>query len=411
MTTESAKRAGIDPNRLDRIAPAMQRFVDDGVIAGCNTLISRRGEVVHQASTGNRDREAGLEMTADTIFRIYSMTKPVVSTALMLLWEEGRFHLDDAVANFIPAFAKTKVFGDDGAHERQNRPMTVRQLLTHTSGLSYEFEQESPTAAAYREAQIMHDVSRPLEALVDALAEIPLETQPGTAWRYSVGIDVAARLIEVLSGESLQSFLAQRLFDPLGMTKTGFGVAEENRDQLAAMYGLPDINGRDHSLHDLVTAALGGVNERQDVSSTYPVDGGPAFARGGTGLFSTIDDYHQFARMLLSGRTSDGERVIGRKTLEIMHGNHLPPSLLPWSLMGMPSHGYGYGLGSRVMMDPAAYGEPGSPGEFGWAGAAKTYFWVDPIEDMVGLFMAQYMTGPVRVDHTFRILAYQAIDD
>ncbi len=411
MAPDKATHVGIDGDRLGRIVPVLQRFVDDGVIAGCNTLISRRGEIVHRASTGLRDREAGVAMTNDAIFRIYSMTKPVVSTALMLLWEEGRFHLDDPVAKFVPAFAKTEVFSGDGSLEPLDRPITIRHLLTHTSGLTYEFEQDSPTAARYREQRIMCDASRTLEQLVDAIAQIPLEAQPGTRWRYSVGIDVAARLIEVLSGQPLQDFLAARLFGPLGMADTGFEVAEASRSRVAAMYGLPDVIGQDHTFTDLVAAVLGGVNERQDVAATYPLDGGPAFARGGIGLFSTIGDYHQFARMLLTGRTHHGERVIGRKTLELMHTNHLPANLLPWILTGLPNHGLGFGLGSRVMMDPAAYGEPGSPGEFGWAGAAKTYYWVDPVEDMVGIFMAQYMTGPERVDHTFRILAYQAIDD
>ena len=403
--------AGFSPKRLAKIGPSMQRFIDDGTIAGCNTLVARRGEIVLADSHGLRDRERGQEMTDDTIFRIYSMTKPIVSTALMLLWEDGRFHLNDPVATYLPAFAKTQVLNADGSIEPQHAPLTIRQLLTHTSGLTYDFLEDSPAAALYRDARLMNDASRSLAEMIDVLAEIPLAFQPGTRWHYSVGIDVAARLVEVLSGQPLQTFLADRLFEPLDMPTTGFAVAASDHDRVAEMYGLPDLIGRDYGVTGLVTAAVGGVNERHDVSDTYPLNGGDAFARGGLGLFSTIGEYYRFADMLRTGRTRSGERIIGRKTLEMMHANHLPADLLPFELMGQLSYGYGFGLGSRVLLDPAAFGEPGSPGEFGWAGAAKTYFWVDPVEDLVGIFMAQYMTGPINVDHTFRTMVYQAIDD
>ena len=400
----------MSPDRLARIAPAMQRYIDDGTIAGCNTLIARRGEV-HAESLGMRDREAGAVMTPDTIFRIYSMTKPIVSTALMMLWEEGAFHLNDPVATYIPAFAETQVMASNGSLEKQHSPMTVRQLLTHTSGFTYDFLEDSPVGGMYRDARLMNDATRSLSEVIDVLAAIPLAFQPGSRWHYSVGIDVAARLIEVLTGQSLQDVLRTRLFEPLGMEAAGFAVDPVHHDRVAAMYGLPDLVGPDYRATDLVTAALSGVNDRHDVSETYPLAGGEAFARGGVGLFSTIDDYYRFANMLRNGRTVSGERVVGRKTLEMMHANHLPEDLRPYELMGQLSNGYGFGLGSRVLMDPAAFGEPGSPGEFGWAGAAKTYFWVDPVEDLIGIFMAQYMTGPINVDHTYRNLAYQAIDD
>ena len=398
-------------SRLARITPALQRFIDDGTIAGCNTLIARRGEIVHANSLGMRDREAGAAMTPDTIFRIYSMTKPIVSTALMMLWEEGAFHLKDPVATYIPAFASTQVMGSDGSLEKQHAPMTVRQLLTHTSGLTYDFLEDSPVGGMYRDARLMNDATRSLSEVIDVLAAIPLAFQPGSRWHYSVGIDVAARLVEVLAGQSLQDVLRTRLFEPLGMETTGFEVDPADHDRVAAMYGLPDLVGADYRVTDLLTAALSGVNARHDVSETYPLNGGEAFARGGLGLFSTIDDYYRFANMLRNGQTASGARLVGRKTLEMMHANHLPDHLRPYELMGQFSHGYGFGLGSRVLMDPAAFGEPGSPGEFGWAGAAKTYFWVDPVEDLIGIFMAQYMTGPINVDHTYRNLAYQAIDD
>lgn len=389
----------------------MQRFVDDGIVAGISTMVVRRGAIAHTSVHGHRDREAGAPMTPDTIFRIYSMTKPVVSTALMLLHEEALFQLDDPVAAHLPAFATTQVMAADGSLEAPVRPVTVRDLLTHTSGLTYDFMEDTPVGQLYRDARIMNHAGRSLADLVDAIAELPLSSQPGARWHYSVGIDVAARLIEVLSGQSLGAFLSERLFEPLGMIDTGFGVADDQLDRLSAMYGLPDLVGEGHTVTKLVEAALTGFDERIDVSATYPTDTPDVFQRGGLGLFSTIGDYARFAQMLAANGRWHDERIISRKTLELMHSNHLPLDLLPWDLLGRNNNGLGFGLGSRVMMDVAASAGTGSVGEFGWAGAAKTYFWVDPVEDLVGIFMAQYMTGVQSPDTAFRSLVYQAIDD
>ena len=402
---------GMSSTRLDRVGPGIRRYIDRGEIAGASTLVSRRGTVVHAETFGHRDRENDFEMTTDTIFRIYSMTKPVVSTALMMLHEEGRFDLDKPLATYLPAFATTPVLSPEGGTTPQARPIEVRDLLMHTSGLTYDFMIDTPVATMYREARIMNDAGRSLADLVDALAEIPLASQPGARWHYSVGIDVAARLIEVLAEQSLGSFLAERVFQPLGMPDTGFGVPDAELPRLSAMYGLPDLVGRDYSAAQLLEAALDGFNERIDVSATYPTDSPDTFQRGGLGLFSTIADYHRFASMLLGGGELDGVRLVGRKTLELMHRNALPAALLPYEILGQANPGYGFGLGSRVMVDTAASGTTGSDGEFGWAGAAKTYFWVDPAEQMIGLFMAQYMTGVESPDRTFRNLAYQAIID
>jgi CubicO group peptidase (beta-lactamase class C family) len=408
---QSPESVGMSSQRLGRISAAMQRYVDDGTVRGISTMVMRKGKVVHAEQFGHRDAEAGLEMTPDTIFRIYSMTKSIVSTALMLLHEESAFQLEDPVAKYLPAFGATQVLGVDGTLARPATPMDIRSLLTHTSGLTYDFMEDTPVGHLYREARIMNDATRTLEEAIDALAEIPLASQPGSRWHYSVSIDVAARLIEVLAGQSLGSFLAERIFEPLGMTDTGFGVADSKINRLSAMYGLPDLIGKDHTGTKLVEAALGGFNERIDVSATYPTGTPEIFARGGIGLFSTIGDYANFAQMLLNGGRLDSTRIIGRKTLELMHANHLPRELLPWQLLGRNNEGFGFGLGSRVMMDVAASAGPGSVGEYGWAGAAKTYYWVDPAEDLVGLFMSQYMTGVELPDRAMRSLTYQAIDD
>ena len=402
---------GMSSERLDRIAPAMQAFVDSGEVAGIVTLVARRGGVVHRSRHGWRDREADVAMTDDTIFRIYSMTKPIVSTALMLLHEEGRFQLEQPVATFLPAFGRAKVMEADASLVEPVRPPTIGDLLAHTSGLTYDFMIDNPVAELYRDHRIMNDASRTLAEVVDAIAELPLAFQPGDRWHYSVGIDVAARLIEILADQPLGDFLASRLFDPLGMTETAFGVASAAEDRLAAMYGLPDLVGEGYHGGKLVEAAMSGFNEHLDVSATYPTAAPDVFVRGGLGLFSTIDDYARFALMLAGGGELDGVRVIGRKTLELMHTNRVPPALLPYEILGMVQSGFGFGLGSRVMLDVGTNAGPGSVGEFGWAGAAKTYYWVDPVEELVGVMMAQYMTGPQAPDRTFRSVVYQAIAD
>ena len=389
----------------------MQSYVGERGVVGISTMISRRGQIVHAEQFGHRDAEAGLPMTTDTIFRIYSMTKPVVSTALMLLHEEGRFQLEHPVATHLPAFGSVKVLAEDGTLVDPVRPMEIRDVLRHTSGLTYDFMIDTPVAQMYRDARICNDATRTLEQMIDELATLPLASQPGARWHYSVGIDVAARLIEVISGQRLGDFLRERLFDPLGMVDTGFEVPESELGRLAAMYGLPDLVGQNYSAVQLVDAASSGFNERIDVSATYPTGTPEVFNRGGLGLFSTIGDYMRFAQMLADRGTHNGERIIGRKTLELMHSNHLPADLLPWELLGQFNPGMGFGLGSRVVLDPAQTAGTGSVGEYGWAGAAKTYYWVDPAEELVGIFMSQYMTGVLSPDRDMRSLTYQAIID
>jgi CubicO group peptidase (beta-lactamase class C family) len=250
-----------------------------------------------------------------------------------------------------------------------------------------------------------------LEAVIDDLARYPLAFQPGTRWRYSVGIDVAARVIEVISGQPLDAFLRERLYEPLGMTDTAFGVPSEKRSRLAAMYGRPDLFDAGVTMGSEFAAWMAGANDRLDVSKSYPVDSPEIFVRGGHGLFSTIGDYFRFAQMLANGGELDGERIIGHKTLELMHANTVPPAILPLEIGGLPLPGYGFGLGSRVLMDVAQSGAPGSVGEFGWSGAAKTHYWVDPKEQLVGLFMTQSMMSFDLPELDLRALAYQAIED
>lgn len=406
---QAPESVGVNASRLRLIDAAMQTYVDRGVYTGINTLVARRGTIVHAGHYGWRDREAKAPMTADTVFRLYSMTKPVVCTVLMTLFEEGRFTLVDPVAKFIPAFASVKVLADDGSLVDPSRPMTIGDIMAHTSGLVYHFLGDSPVSQMCEDALILRaDVS--LADAIDDLARFPLAFHPGSRWKYSYGNDVVGRLIEVLSGMPLGDMLRERLFEPLDMRETGYGVADRSHDKLAAMYGRPDVIRSGVTAPGCFAAWKQGVNERLDVSATYPADKADVFQRGGHGLFGTVGDYFRFAQMLCNGGTLDGRRIIGRKTLELMHANRISPALLPLEIGGLPLMGYGFGLGSRVALDIAATNAPGSVGEFGWSGAAKTHYWVDQKEKVVALFMSQSMMSFDLPELEMRALVYQALE-
>jgi CubicO group peptidase (beta-lactamase class C family) len=410
ITIETPEKVGFSSEKLVRIKPVMQAYVDRRGFSGLSTMVARRGKIIHFEQVGCQDRETQTPMTADTIFRIYSMTKPIVCTALMTLYEEARFQLFDPVAKFIPAFEKLPVLeGNKQAGYQEvalNRPITILDLLTHTSGLTYGFLEDSPVSKMYFENQ----VGRPeqtLEEFIDALTQLPLAFQPGTRWHYSFGIDVIARLIEIISGQRLQQFLQERLFAPLGMEDTGFSVPAEKRSRIATMYGLPDIGAS--SLSVIAQAAMQGYNQRIDIELTHPSTNATSYARGGHGLFSTCGDYMRFAQMQLNRGQLDGVRILAPKIVDLMHMNHVPKSLLPWEVGGTPTPGYGFGLGFRVLMNVAETMMPGSVGEFGWGGAAKTYYWVDPQEEIIGIIMAQYMAGFDIPEKDFQVLVYQAM--
>ena len=316
----------------------------------------------------------------------------------------------DPVSKFLPAFGTLRVLTgtlDDRQDVALARPITIRDLLTHTAGLTYDFLEDSPVGALYRQARLMADPERSLEATMAELTRLPLAYQPGTKWHYSVAIDVLAHLIEVLADQPLQDFLHERLFAPLGMHDTGFSVPATQHHRLATMYGLPDICT--NALSTLVAAGEAGDTARRDVEATYPCTNTHSFARGGHGLFSTALDYLRFAQMLLNRGELDGVRILAPKICDLMHMNHLPPALLPYDIGGVPSSGYGFGLGSRVLLNVAESEMPGSVGEFGWGGAATTYYWVDPQEDLVGVLMTQSMLSFEPISKAFQVLAYQAI--
>jgi CubicO group peptidase (beta-lactamase class C family) len=401
---------GASDERFGRIDELLQSFVDEQGFVGASVAVFRHGEIVYAGERGQRDREADLPMTADTIFRLYSTTKPIVATAMMTLVDEGRLALDDPVATWIPAFATLRVLGADGRLVEPVRPVLVVDLMTHTSGLTHEL-QDTPVALLYQQAAIHADGTRSLAEFVDAVTTLPLAFHPGERWHYGASLDVAGRLIEIVAQRPLGQFLAERIFEPLGMTDTAFGVPAAERGRLAAMYGRPDVLGRGQSAMSIYEAWTRGENERRDVSDTCPADAPDVFARGGYGLCSTRGDLLRFARMQLGDGELDGTRVLAPETVRLMYRNHLPAALLPWENGGQPAVGYGFGLGSSVVMDPDAAGRRASAGTHGWAGAACTHYWVDPRQNVIGILMAQSMMRMDAPELALEALVYDALGD
>ena len=391
---------GFVADRLPRIARHIERYVDEGKLPGVLCLVSRGGEEAFFHAYGLRDAERGEPMRRDTVVRLYSMTKPVASVALMMLYEEGRFQLDDPVAKTIPAWRDLVVF-DRGDAERYavkplDAPLAIKHLLTHTSGLTYGFMNQHPVDAMYRAADV---TSGTLDDMAEKLAAIPLKFSPGTRWSYGVSTDVCGYLVERFSGQPLDEFVGERIAAPLGMTDSGFHVRGEAADRFAACY--------QH-------VPSGGCRLQDDPArSRYRQR--PTFLSGGGGMVGTIDDYHRFARMLLGKGALDGRRLLGRKTVEYMTSNHLPGNC-DLAAMGQPVFsetsyaGVGFGLGFSVVVDPAAANVLGSPGEFAWGGAASTYFWIDPVEEVIAVFLTQLLpssTYPIRRE--LKTLVYQAL--
>lgn len=398
--------AGMSSGRLARIGGMLEGYVRRGEIAGSVALVVRRGRTVYLDCRGVRDLESGATMTDDSIFRIYSMTKPVASVALMMLYEEGFFQLDDPVESYIPEFAAIKVFQPRGDSYRlvdPERGITVKQLLTHTGALNYSYPEGSDLQRRYDELN-KAKVGMTLREWVGRLAEFPIAHQPDTRWQYSTpSTDVVGCLVEVLSGKSLDSFLRDRIFDPLGMKDTGFHVPGDKIGRFTALYG-PPRNGS------------GKISLIDDPRAGRYSAGPPVFFSGGGGLVSTATDYARFAGMMLNGGELDGVRILGRKTVELITANHLRPEMIPFGFddprLDYVTRGWGFGLGYAVLLDPPLHGLPGSVGTYKWAGAANTDCWIDPREQLIGLLMTQFMpNGYYPIDKQFRTLVYQALTD
>jgi CubicO group peptidase (beta-lactamase class C family) len=382
----------------------MGRYVDEKKLAGVIATVARHGKLVYHECLGMMDLEVGKAMQEDTIFRIYSMTKPIVSVALMMLYEEGRFQLTDPVSRFIPDFSRVKILGDVQESGLQvvdlEREVSIRDLLAHTAGLGYGFAQDSPVEAMYREAGFfgapLYLLDVPLPEMIRRLVELPLLYQPGAGWRYSVATDVVGRLIELIAEMPLDQFLAERVLNALGMEDTGFHIPQAKLGRFAALYGPAD----------------GGGVQLLDAPISSPFTRPPIGLSGGIGLVSTAADYMRFAQMLLNGGELDGTRLLGRKTAELMRTNHLPEALIPIQVRPHTLHGCGFGLGFRVLVHPARAGRPGSVGEFGWGGYASTSFFIDPRESLIGLLLTQLAPSryyPIRDE--FKVLVYQALVD
>ena len=391
---------GFVAERLPRIARHIDGYVDAGKLPGVLCLVSRGGEEAFFHAYGLRDVERGHAMQRDTVVRFYSMTKPIASVALMMLYEEGRFQLDDPVSRAIPAWRDLAVFAGGDAERyavrQPDAPLTIKHLLTHTSGFTYGFAGEHPVDALYRKA---NPTGGTLAQMVERLAALPLKFSPGTQWNYGVSTDVCGYLVEHFSGLPLDRFVAERIAAPLGMRDSGFAVREGAADRFAACY--------QHQAP--------GSYRLQDDPDTSRYLSPPTFLSGGGGMVGTIDDYHRFARMLLNKGELGGARLLGRKTVDYMAANHLPGGR-DLAAMGQPVfsetpyEGIGFGLGFSVVVSPTAANVLDSPGEFAWGGAASTYFWVDPAEEVIAVFLTQLLpssTYPIRRE--LKTLVYQAL--
>ena len=397
---------GFDADRLARVRRFFdERYIQPGRLPHVQLLVSRGGEIALDETWGLADIARGRPLARDAIYRIYSMTKPLTSIALMLLVEEGRIALDDLVSEHIPSWADFGVFiaGTQrlGFQTRPPAaPMRVIDLLRHTAGLTYGFQLRTNVDEAYRRRKVGEiDMAGTLAGMIDELAKLPLEFDPGTKWNYSVATDVLGWLVEVVSGEPFEAFLRHRILDPLGMTSTGFAMPEGQAHRLACCYE-PTREG-------------GTVLQDDAESSSFLTH--PSFISGGGGLVSSADDYLRFCRMLLGRGMFEGQRIIGRKTLDLMAANHLPggvdlPALSVSLFSEAAYHGVGFGLGFATTIDPAATLIPGSRGDLFWGGAASTFFWVDPDEDLAVVFMTQLLpSGTYNLRRELRTLVYSAL--
>jgi len=360
--------------RLTRLGDGMKSLVDQGRLAGVVTMVARHGKVVEFEETGRRDIAASLPMQKDSIFRIYSMSKPITGVAMMMLFEEGKWQLNDPVAKYIPEFSGLKVYGSDAGGNMvlkdQTHPMTMLELMSHTGGFTYGYFSNTPVDKLQREAEVL-GVNNTLEEMIKRVAKLPLNAQPGSEWHYSISTDIQGYIVQKLSGMPLEEFLQKRIFKPLDMVDTGFYVAPEKLKRLAEYYAY-DKDGR-------LQVVRGGINH--DFSAK------PALSSGGGGLVSTATDYMRFCQMLLNGGKLGGVRLLSPRSVELMRTNVLPPT------MPIFVPGAGFGLDFAVYTDVVAAGGYYGKGTFWWGGAAGTWFWIDPTDDLIVIGMMQQAAG------------------
>jgi CubicO group peptidase (beta-lactamase class C family) len=381
---------GLSHQALQRMSDVFRREIDKATVPGLTVMVARRGQIGWFEALGRQSPSQTAPMAQDSIFRIFSMTKPVVSVGIMMLVEEGHFLLDDAIAKFIPEFASQKVgIENNGKLELAplRRPITIQDLLRHTSGLTYEHTGNALVQRLYQQSRVRsRKISNAEHAAL--IASMPLICQPGTEWNYSRSTDILGRLIEVVSGKSLGAFLHQRILAPLAMTETAFHAGEENAHRLAEPFATDPWGGENVQLFNMLEK--------------------PVMESGGGGLVSTTMDYARFCQMLLNGGTLDGTRIIGRKTLELMASNHLDASVKIQGTLTQPGHGFGLGFGVRTQPGIASF--MGSVGQFFWSGIGGTFFWIDPHEDLFAIFMSQGPGQRVFTRTLVRNLVYAALE-
>lgn len=401
MIAKVPEKVGFSPKRLQRIDTLFQDCVENGEIPGVIAMIARHGQVAYYSKFGWLDIDAGKPMQDDAIFMIASMTKPITAVAAMMLYEEGYFHLNTPISKFIPSFRETPVYagtGPQGGIYLDDRAceITFRHLFTHTSGLSYGGNPDDPVDRIYLEAHVNGENDRfSNRELAEALSKMPLAFQPGTHWRYSLSIDVLGALVEIISGRPFEQFLQESIFDPLGMADTGFWVPGTNRERVASVYQWRNLDE--------------GLLPLEEVTPPLEM---PRFTSGGGGLWSTVSDYARFAQLLVNGGELDGVRLLSPKTVELFSMNQCPAQALPYGFVENDLYhaGYGYSLGTRVLLDVAQSGMAGSVGEFGWDGYFHTYFWIDPHQDLYGLLMFQLAREDRHPSHQqFKQMTYQAM--
>ncbi|MGD0446393.1 MAG: serine hydrolase domain-containing protein [Edaphobacter sp.] len=404
MTVNKPETVGFSSERLEQLHELMQRTVDQKQIAGIVTILARHGKVVDYRSYGQRDMASNAPMTKDVIFRDFSMTKPVTGVAMMILYEHGKWLPSDPIAKFIPEFAHLKVFKGMDADGKMilvdpDHAPTMRELMTHTAGFTYGFFGNTPVDAMYRDANVSQ--SKNLQEMIDRLAKLPLLYQPGKGWTYSVSMDIEGYIIEKLSGQTLPDFMQKNIFSPLGMKDAGFFVPEDKRTRLATLYKTGPDGG-------IIPDSTGRLSRDYGMQPTMP--------SGGGGMVSTAEDYYRFAEMLAKHGELNGVRILAPPTVHLMTTNHVPSSLLTGEFhigMQVLRPGFGYGYNCAVVYDPPEANLIEGAGTFFWDGAAGTWFWVDPANDIVfvGMIQRELAAESPNLEYLSRSVVYQALVD